>query len=113
MGHEYGLENCRFFKAYFALRFILGPGLPEPAQVLQQWLRDEQQVAILFADLQIGNLKSSTVILLHWMKMEVKNIYHLLLKLLLLKKITLDKLLVLFFPERSVVYQLLTDQLQR
>lgn len=62
-------------------------------------------IKILFVDLKIGNLKLSTAFLLHWMKMGVNNIYDLLLKLLLLKKITLYKLLVLSFPERLVVYQ--------
>ena len=64
-----------------------------------------KEIKILFVDLKIGNLKLSTAFLLHWMKMEVNNIYDLLLKLLLLKKITLYKLLVLSFPERLVVYQ--------
>lgn len=55
---------------------------------------------ILFLDLKIGNLKLTPAFLLHWMKADVNNIYDLLLKSLLLKKITLRRLLVLSFPER-------------
>jgi len=62
-----------------------------------------EEIKILFVDLKIANLKLSTAFLLHWMKMEVNNIYELSLKLLLL--ITLYKLFVLSFPERLVVYQ--------
>lgn len=50
----------------------------------------------------MGNWKLSSAFLLHWMKIEVNNIYDLLLKFLLLKSITLPKLLVLSFPEGSV-----------